>query len=188
MDQGSSQPRPRRIIKKSCVRPKLLAKNIATCAKVRALTSSTQESLRLADLRQQADEYQQLKHSIHMGFPAQRSQLPDQCRRYWNVLNQLTVEDGLIVFGCRLLIPSDTQLSPDFTMHTKGQFAQSSVYGILYTGLESIKTLTTSSCNVSNVRRPFHPNHVNQSSLNLGQPAPSRKLLSIFAHTEDNSS
>lgn len=87
----------------------LLAENTTTCAEIRALTTSTQESIRLTDLCQRANEdheYQQLKHYIHEGFPAQRSELPDQCRRYWNVRSQLSIEDGLIVFGCRLLIPS----------------------------------------------------------------------------------
>ena len=67
---------------------------------IRALTTSTQESLRLTDLRQRADEdheYQQLKHYIHEGFPAQRSELPDHCRRYYAA--SCLIEDGLIVFA-----------------------------------------------------------------------------------------
>jgi len=46
----------------------LLAENIATRAEVRALTTSTHESLRLTDLRQRTDEdpeYQQLKTYIY---------------------------------------------------------------------------------------------------------------------------
>ena len=102
----------------------LLAENTATCAEIRVLTSSTQESLRLTDLRQRANEdyeYQQFKHYIHEGFPAQRRQLPDQCRRYWNVRNQLTVEDGLIVFGCRLLIPCTMRHSLLIQLHSAHQ-------------------------------------------------------------------
>ena len=102
----------------------LLAENTSTCAEIRALTTSTQESLRLTDLRQRADEdheYQQLKHYVHEGFPAQRSKLPEQCRRYWNVRNQLTVEDDLIVFGCRLLIPSTMRRSLLIQLHSAHQ-------------------------------------------------------------------
>lgn len=50
----------------------LLAKNTATFAEVRTLTSCTQESLRLTDLCQRAEgdhEYQQLKKYIYEGFP-----------------------------------------------------------------------------------------------------------------------
>ncbi len=82
----------------------MLAKNLASPAEIRALTSGTKESVRLTNLRKEADEdqeYQQLKHYIQKGFPSYRSQLPDLCRRYWNVRSQLTIDDGLIVFGCR---------------------------------------------------------------------------------------
>ena len=33
-------------------------------------------------------------------------QLPESCRNYWNVHQYLTLEDDLIVYGCRLLVPS----------------------------------------------------------------------------------
>ena len=72
----------------------LLAENTTTCAEIRALTTSTQErSLRLTVLRQRADEdreYQQLKHYIHEGFPTQRSELPDHCRRCTQPVNCLS--------------------------------------------------------------------------------------------------
>ena len=102
----------------------LLAENTTTCAEIRALTTSTQESLRLTDLRQRADEdheYQQLKNYIHEGFPAQRSELPDHCRRYWNVRSQLSIEDGLIVFWCRLLILSTMRRSLLVQLHSAHQ-------------------------------------------------------------------
>ena len=102
----------------------LLAENMATCAEVRALTSCTQESLRLTDLRQQAEgdhEYQQLKKYIYEGFPPHRNQLLEQCRRYWNLRNQLTIEDDLIVYGCRLLIPSAMRHSVLVQLHSAHQ-------------------------------------------------------------------
>jgi len=40
------------------------------------------------------------------GFPKQHKQLPESCKRYWNVHQQLTVDDDLIVYGYRLLIPT----------------------------------------------------------------------------------
>ncbi len=92
----------------------MLAENVATPAEVRALTSGTNESLRLTNLRKEADEdqeYQQLKHYIQKGFPSRRSQLPDLCR------SQLTIDDGLIVFVCRLLIPSTMRHSTLIQLH-----------------------------------------------------------------------
>ena len=64
--------------------------------------------MRLQYLRQiteQDHEYQQLLHYIRNGFPDHRSQLPDGCKRYWNILSQLALDEDLIVYGCRLLIP-----------------------------------------------------------------------------------
>lgn len=89
----------------------LLAEGLASPANVRALTSSgLYDSLRLTDLHHLAEqhgEYQQLKHYIEVGFSQKRNQLPTKCQRYWNVQNQLhvTIDDGLIVFRCCLLIP-----------------------------------------------------------------------------------
>ncbi len=102
----------------------MLAENVASPAEIRALTSGTKESLRLTNLRKEADEdqeYQQLKNYIQKGFPSYRSQLPDLCRRYWNVRSQLTIDDGLIVFGCRLLIPSTMRHSTHIQLHDAHQ-------------------------------------------------------------------
>ena len=81
----------------------------ASIAEIRNTSTCKQESLRLQDLRKHAEEdeeYQQLHHYIQNGFPHHRHQLPEQCRRYWNVRSQLSLDDGLIVYGCRLLVPS----------------------------------------------------------------------------------
>ena len=81
----------------------------SSIAEIRAASASNHSSLRLQDLRQHAEadqEYQQIQHYIRNGFPDHRHQLPEQCRRYWNVRSQLALDDGLIVYGCCLLIPS----------------------------------------------------------------------------------
>ena len=65
------------------------------------------ECLCLQELQKHAEqdeEYQLLRTFILDGFPKQRKQLPESCRRYWNVHQQLSLDDDLIVYGCRLLI------------------------------------------------------------------------------------
>ena len=72
------------------------------------IRSINNESLRLQELREHSEqdpEYQQLKNFIFNGFPNRRSQIPENCKRYWNVREHLTLDDDLIVNGCRLLIP-----------------------------------------------------------------------------------
>jgi len=75
---------------------------------IRLLHSDQYESTRLHNLREEAakdQEYQQLHRFITQGFPDHRTQLPEACRRYWGIREHLTLDDGLIVYGCRLLIP-----------------------------------------------------------------------------------
>ena len=88
--------------------------NNAECsiAEIRAMNSGDHENVRLQDLRRYADtdnEYQQLKGYIIKGFPDHRSQLPEAMKRNWNSRDQLTMDDDLIVYGCRLVIPTKMQ-------------------------------------------------------------------------------
>ena len=78
-------------------------------AEIRAITTTDPETTRIQNLKQMAEVdpvYQKLKHYIISGFPTHRQQLPDDCKRFWSVRTHLTIEDDLILYGCRLLIPS----------------------------------------------------------------------------------
>lgn len=103
---------------------KLFAEGSASSAEVCALISGQHDSRRLTDLHRTAsqdEEYQQLKHYIEAGFPQKRSQLPEKCQRYWNVRSQLTIDDGLIMFGYRLLISVKLQRSVFCQLHAAHQ-------------------------------------------------------------------
>ena len=78
-------------------------------ADIRAMNSGDHENIRIQDLCRHADtddEYQQLKGCIIKGFPDHHSQLPQVMKRYWNARDQLTLDNDLIVYGCRLMIPT----------------------------------------------------------------------------------
>ena len=67
------------------------------------------ESIRLQELQAQAaqdKEYQQLKEVILNGFGNHRGELNESCKRYWQVRHSLTIDEDLIIFGCRLFIRS----------------------------------------------------------------------------------
>jgi hypothetical protein len=67
-----------------------------------------EDSVRMEDLRKYTmddEEYQQLRRIILEGFPKHRGELPESSRRYWSVRQHLSIDDDLIVCGCRLLIP-----------------------------------------------------------------------------------
>ena len=66
------------------------------------------ESLRLHELRRHAAddrEYQTLKKTIISGFPNDKACLKEPMKKYWCIKDSLSVDDDLIVYGCRLYVP-----------------------------------------------------------------------------------
>ena len=47
-----------------------------------------------------------LRHYIHMGWPIDRRMLPHELHTFWNYREDLSMENGLITKGTRLIIPS----------------------------------------------------------------------------------
>ena len=84
----------------------ILSQPDLTITEIRTLTSTEPLPYHLEDLRecaQEDTEYQQLQQYILHRFPQHHNHLPDACERYWNTHEGLTIDDGLIVYGCRLL-------------------------------------------------------------------------------------
>ena len=117
---------------------------------IRAITAADSPTdTRLQDLREQAvkdPEYQQLQTVILNGFPSHRQQLPEACRRFWNVREHLSVDDGLIVHGCRLLIPTTMRPQVLSDLHDSHQ---GSVRTKQWAGLGLTMTSTISSYHAS---------------------------------------
>ena len=67
------------------------------------------------------DVYQQLRDLILNGFPTLCKQLQEACMPYWNVRAHLTLDDNLIVCGCRLLIPARMQQETLAYLHDSHQ-------------------------------------------------------------------
>ena len=57
----------------------------------------------LRDKTAQDSQYQELHSIILNGFPAH--QLLETCKQFWAIKEHLSIDDGLIVYGCQLLIP-----------------------------------------------------------------------------------
>ena len=81
----------------------------ASISEIWALSSTdTTLPTRLQELRDRAvkdPEYQELYSIILNGFPAHRHQLPETCKRFWGVKEHLSIDNGLIIYSCHLLIP-----------------------------------------------------------------------------------
>ena len=61
---------------------------------------------RLRDAARGDAEYQALCTTVQNGFPNEKSDLPSQLRPYWPVRDRIALDDGLLVCGPRLIIPS----------------------------------------------------------------------------------
>ena len=52
------------------------------------------------------DELALLKHTIMQGWPSSIKQVPLVLQPYWTLREELTIEDGLILKGSRIVIPA----------------------------------------------------------------------------------
>ena len=81
---------------------------VMSIVEIRTLTSDEHHNLKMQDVHHHSahdPEYQQLYKVMAEGFPDHRTQLPESCRPYWPVREHLSIDDDLIVHGCRLIIP-----------------------------------------------------------------------------------
>ena len=86
-----------------------LTQKLCTISEIWAL-SSTDANIptRLQNLRDKAaqdSQYQELYSIILNGFPAHCHQLLETYKQFWAIKEHLSIHDGLIVYGCQLLIP-----------------------------------------------------------------------------------
>ena len=69
--------------------------------------SARSDSLnQLRQCTQADDELALLKHTIMQGWPSSIKQVPPVLQPYWTFREELTVEDGLILKGTRIVIPN----------------------------------------------------------------------------------
>ena len=50
-----------------------------------------------------------LKYTIHQGWPSSIKDLPNKIQPFWTFREEITIEDGLILKGTRIVIPSKNQ-------------------------------------------------------------------------------
>ena len=66
--------------------------------------SDSLQQLRVAT--QDDNELAILKHTIMQGWPKTIKQVPPELQPYWTFREELTIEDGLILKGTRIVIPN----------------------------------------------------------------------------------
>ena len=65
--------------------------------------SGSLNQLRL--VMQEDDELVLLRHTITQGWPSTIKEVPNVLQPYWTFREELTVEDGLVLKGTRIVIP-----------------------------------------------------------------------------------
>ena len=76
--------------------------------------------VRLREVREAAavdPEFQLLVETIQDGFPSNKSEVPESVKRYWPVRDRLSVDDGIVLCGCRVVIPRSLRKQTLVTLH-----------------------------------------------------------------------
>lgn len=42
---------------------------------------------------------------MESGFAKKRAKLPEHVRQFWSIRNQLSAEDGIVLYGSRIVVP-----------------------------------------------------------------------------------
>ena len=66
--------------------------------------SHSLQEIRIAT--QEDDEFVLLKHTITQGWPSNIKEVPSVTQFYWTFRKELTIEDGVILKGIRIVIPA----------------------------------------------------------------------------------
>ena len=93
-----------------------------------------------------------------MGFPDNKVDLPPSLRKYWGSRSHLSVEDGLIVYGCQLFIPTTfcSTILANFTRPIKASPNRRTGLDKRSTGLALTTTLRHTLATASSARIPSH--------------------------------
>ena len=134
------------------------------------------EKVRAASLRDA--EYQELRTLISVGFPGTKGELSNSMRPYWGVRDKLTVDDGLIVCGPRLVIPRNLRPEVLRSLHDSHQGinrtkmrARQTVY---WPNIDNDVTNIVTSCRLCRTLLPSH-----QKEPLLADPLPSRVFETV---------
>ena len=127
-------------------------------AQLAPLVDPTLERIRAAAERDSA--YRSLRDLILAGFPENRYEAPPAVRPYWGVRHQLAIDDGLVVYGARLVIPTDLRRGMLERLHESHQGvertkrrARLSVY---WPGIDKDVADTVTACTQCRHRLPSH--------------------------------
>ena len=137
------------------------------------LAVSANSDLRLDELRRATDgddELRILSLTIRNGWPSAKNQSPLVTRQYWGIRSMLTVRDGIVLYGCRSVIPKSMRKDMLSKLHeghqgidkTKLRARQSVYWPEIDADIERV-TKSCKPCNdtlPSQLKEPLTPHHI----------------------------
>ncbi|XP_043228769.1 uncharacterized protein K02A2.6-like [Amphibalanus amphitrite] len=146
---------------------------------VAPLQDRTLDSVRAAAARD--PEYRALRDVILAGFPDHRHDVAPALRPYWGVRSMLAVDDGLIVYGARLVIPASLRRNVLDRLHDSHQGMEKtkrrSRLSVYWPGIDRDICNTVSACQSC---RQLAASHSNEP-LWMEDDLPSRVFESVSA-------
>ena len=125
-------------------------------------------------------EYQELRSLITSGFPGTKGELSATMRPYWSARDKLAVDDDLIVYGPRLVIPHSLRSEVLRTLHDSHQGinrtkmrARQTVY---WPNIDNDVTNVVTSCHLCRTMLPSQPKEPMMTD-----PLPSRVFERVSA-------
>jgi hypothetical protein len=137
-------------------------------ASIAAISSSDCDPLlTIADIHAAAAKdatHQLLHHTIANGFPASRNDLKEELRAYWTVRDRLSLMDGLVMMGDRVVIPATHRKPVLNALHAAHQGASSMIaraqIAVYWPGVDADihnKRFTCRTCNETAPSNPKEP-------------------------------
>lgn len=170
-----------------------MAHHVSTCMLLKACEISEAPSDPYADpilieVREAAekdDTYQSLIHHISTGFPANRQDIPATLQDFWKLRDDLSTEDGLVLYGSRLVIPISLRRHVLSRLHDSHRGVEATRrrarQTVWWPGISSDITNTVRACDACQEMLPSQP----REPL-LSDPLPSRPFedtsADLFTH------
>ena len=96
------------------------------------------------------DNYKTLIHNVENGFPTERNKADANVAPFWNIRNELSVDDGIVLYGPRIVVPKAARREVLARLHDSHQGvertkrrARQSVY---WPGINNDISTTVASC------------------------------------------
>ena len=88
----------------------IIAVNLITVHILMIAPSQDTFSRKVYQLRKstvQDNQLTTLSHYINTGFPCEKKNLPTDLQEYWNYRDTLSIENGLLTCGSRIIVPQE---------------------------------------------------------------------------------